>query len=29
MKQHKITERGAHVKDEVDGENGSVFELNN
>ena len=28
MKQHKVTERGAVAKDEVDGEDGGVFELN-
>ena len=28
MKQHKVTERGAVAKDEIDGEDGGVFELN-
>ena len=28
MKQHKVTERGTVAKDEVDGKDGSVFELN-
>ena len=27
MKQHKVTERGAVAKDEVDGEDGGMFEL--